>query len=187
MQTHADKCAAIRSLLPLLVEHLDSLPMRLKVSGGNGGGGGLHCDGRCAACDWNASCRGEWWEVEREQLERRYRLKAIRISLRLLEYANATQYAAIQVCYVEPIEADWYNLDGVWFRIAEDGIRWMAGEIPGDVPAWGEKRLSLHEQIAVKRADGLSIRQIARSLGVKKHVVESLLDVRRESIASAVS
>lgn len=210
MQTLEDKAAAIKSLLPLLVEHLDCMPMSMVIRrwDENGGGGGLDCDGRCESCDWKDSCRGAWWEVVREKLERRYRLKAIRISLRQLEHVNPTLHEAVYVCYIDP-EDPIDDLDAVprirvngktyvsktyaatlgpeWYAAADRGVYLMAEEIPGDVPAYGEKRKTKAEQIVEARETGCSIAFIAQQLRCSKSTVIQVLRAQKERSQSTLS
>ena len=166
--------------------------MALKVSSldkEQHGGAGVDCDGKCENCEFEKSCRGAWWDVVREKLERRYRLRALRISLRQLEYVDPTQYHAIQVCYVDPLDVDWYHLDELWFRVAEDGIRWMADEIPGEITPYGEKRIPRNVRIHELREQGYSYRRIAVIVGCSYREISVCLhgqEVRPESTVSAV-
>lgn len=129
---------------------------------------------------------GVWWEVVREKLRRRHRLDTLRISLYKLQREWEPRYYAVWQVYIDPPEDDCFVLSRTCQRLADLGVEWMAEEIPGEITPLDEKRKTLHEQILDKRADGLSIRQIARSLDCKKYVVEMHLTVRSESALSAV-
>ena len=139
----SDKVEALRTLLPLLEEYLDCIPGTLKASKLERGRGGGEGD-------------SFGWMGVKGKMYSRYRLYAVRVSFDKL-------------CDCDPPAAEsiYYSLVRPWsgFRIVgmdvERGLEWMAGEIPGELPFYGETKLQASRRL---RMSGKSVRQVARSL-----------------------
>lgn len=154
-QTLLDKQAALKTLLPLLIVHLGLYEQALKISAYGDADdvrkhgpvwSTLDCDGDCKRCEWEKTCRGEWFEVVKEKLRRRYRLQAVEISLGCLEYENEGWYHAVWQFYVDPPEDDCFHLSDLCRVYADAGVEWMAREIPGELVAFGEDRCHTTKQ-----------------------------------------
>jgi len=192
MQTLAEKTRAIASVLWLMEDHYRMIKA-----------------GRLGSCinyvrqldgserwrppileefeDWHVNHVLAWLSRQRKT-SARYRLWAIGVALQKLEKANPKQAAAVKACYIEiPPPFDWYdNLQA----LADEGLMFLAEDVPGDVPEWGGLRPKpKREQIADMTEEGLSTRTIAQRLGCSSQYVRRIkatLTARPERTLSAV-
>jgi hypothetical protein len=185
-QTPDEKVNAVKSLLPMLTAHLDAhpgyriVPRAQWVS--EPGPATIPtpaCDDRCVGCV--ERCGDEPWLREYRRLRRAY--PVIRRLERLLELQ--IQYvpdghrwkAAISGIYLTP----WDIMShGEWPALAEAGVRWLAEQCHGEVPAFegpvGVVRArDVQAEIVALRERGLSVRRIARNVGVSKSAVHRVL------------
>lgn len=200
MQTFAEKCAAIESLLPLLHIHLDYLPQAVRVSrygdadqypgAPRPAWATADCDGRCGWCEYRKVCRGEWWEVVREKLRRRYRLVAIELSLRKLELILPRAARAIYALYVYELGESGPLVDERLRQWARKGIEWMAQEIPGEVPHFGERRREKKALIRELLEQGYTYRVITATVRCSRREIAEVsraFKARQERTVSASS
>lgn len=137
--------------------------------------------------DWPVNHVLAWLRTQRKT-SARYRLWAIGLALQKLEKLEPKQAAAVKACYIEiPPPFDWYdNLQA----LADDGLMFMAGDVPGDVPEWGGVRPKpKKEQIADAVGEGLTTSEIAYRVGCSGQYVRRIkatLAVRQECTLSAV-
>ena len=190
MQTLAEKCEAIKTLLPCLAEHLHChpayrlVPRAQWVSEGGEPPGVTQppCDQHCWQC--TEPCRDATWVLEYRRIRRAYpivrKLERL-LDLRICYQPGGSKWRfAIMGLYVTP----WDVLEhGEWPELAERGIAWLAeqcrGEVPwyeGAVPEQGEERRDYRtRRILYLRERGLSVRRIAQRVGVAKSTVSDIL------------
>lgn len=205
-QTPTEKAAAIISLLELVWFHLDYIPgaMRVQRYGEAEGGEGtpplapvnVNCNGRCHTCLAYYRLMGkkpvcppeEKWARERATLRRRYRIADVEESLMRLATVDATLAQAVWAEHVEswpdprtePIAADVREYRR---ECARRGVEWMAHDVRGDVPAYGERPDPIENQIRQLAAQGYTQRRIQRELRCDRNKITAVLcgqDVRRE-------
>jgi hypothetical protein len=110
------------------------------------------------------------------------------LALQKLEKHRPDQAAAVWARYVEIPPPNWYQgLD----ELAREGLRFIAKDIPGDVPEWGGRPpQSMSEQVRELLGDGETPAVIARRVGCSPRYVRRLraaLLTRPQQTASAVS
>ena len=201
MQTLAEKCEAIKTLLPCLTEHLNRHPAYRIVPAPRWVSGPEPpkpppqiCDGSCATC--TQTCVEEAWVREYRRLRRAYPvIKRLEKLLDLKIYYQkhgATWRAAIMGVYVTP----WDLMQNAhWLTLANRGIEWLAGECKREVPWYDgpipqspdpcEHRI---RQVLYLHLRGLSCRRIAQKVGLGKSTVSDILrahGVRSERKAAA--
>jgi hypothetical protein len=119
-----DKVEALKTLLPLLEEHLDDIPGALKVA-------------RLGETRGGESSDSFKWMGRKAKTWSRYRLRAVSRSFEALADEDPRSAQALYWTYVNPwdrFDAD--DLDD----LLERGLYWMADEIPGELPIYGETR-----------------------------------------------
>jgi len=122
--------------------------------------------------DWPVNHVMRWLAVQRKN-SARYRLWAVGLALQRLEKVEPKQAAAVKACYVEiPPPLDWYHeLQGK----ADDGLMFLARDVPGDVPEWGGVRPKPKaEQIADCVQDGLTVADTAKRVGCSERYVKKV-------------
>lgn len=183
---------AVRSLLPLLNEHIllhpasRIVPPAQWVSEGElppPRVPGPPCDGRCFGCRLEG-CRDEGWVAKRDQLRRRYRalphLESWLVVLADLPWGHQ-KATAIRYLYVEPCNVFAHP---PWMGWAEEGVVWLAERCveagvyvrPFD-PLRSRKRDRM-ERCATLWAKGMSVRRISQRTGVPKSTVHDWLAKR---------
>lgn len=187
-QTPDEKAAAIRSLLPMLTAHLDAhpgyriVPRAQWVSApGPATIPTPACDDRCVGCV--ERCSDEPWAQEYRRLRRAYPVirrleRLLELRIKLVPGGEGRRWkAAISGIYLTP----WDIMShGEWPALAEAGVRWLAEQCPGDVPAFEGtvvvvRARDVQAEIVALRDRGLSVRRIARNVGVSKSAVHRVL------------
>lgn len=179
-QDKAEKIAALRSVLPLLHAHhemMGAMRVRTSMEGLQSEGG----DEGWQHFRWTAPPLPEAqdlaWVERQRRLSRRYRLYAVTLSLQKLERHKPGWAAAIYYTYIEPW-TEW-NPDRrkEW---AENGLEWMAEEIPGEVPPYNPVARPA-EQVRQRDAEiermlhaGISRRAICRALRCGPNLVAAV-------------
>jgi hypothetical protein len=192
MQTTEAKREAIESLLPFVYAHLDKIPCAMKptpakwVSEPSSLDEPPHapveprnCSGHCHTC--RAFGKAEWtramcppeesWIVTRDMLRRRYRIADIEHAIMRLADHDATLAQAVWAVWVEPwpdprTEPIAPETRAERARLAEQGLEWLAWDIPGEVAGFGMSLPTREDQTASLMADGIkSPSVIAQRLG----------------------
>jgi len=197
-QLFPDKCEAIRSLLPLIFWHLDYMPHAMKVRryGQSEGDPGkppaapinVNCDGRCFTCLAYFKLMGklpncppeEKWERERQSLRRKYRIIDLEDALLNLGAFAPNLAQAVWATYVEPWPEPKTEPIGWKARehracCAEEGIKWLAHDLQGDVLGYGEKRDPIENQIRQLASQGYGNKRIAKELRCRPAKVQTVL------------
>ena len=155
MQTLAEKCEAIKSVLFLLEDHFRMLDM-----GKIGSTLDYPRDSILAACAApRCSEDEERWLLYQRQVSKRYRLYAVGWALARLRLHHPDQARAVQARYIFIPPLDWLDR-GTQAELSERGIEFMARDIPDDVP-----RL---------RMTGHTYAQIAKRLRCSKSTVRDI-------------
>ncbi len=197
MQSFADKCDAIESLLGFIFFHLDDIPGAIRVQqyGASEILDGttqyrpinLECNGRCYTCLAYHKMLGkkpvcppeEKWAREAEKLRRRYRIRDVENSVLRLSGVDPVQAQAVWAEHVEPwpdpkTEPISPEVKAERVALAKLGVQWMAHDIRGDVLAYGEKPDPKDNEIRRMLSYGVSERRIARELEVGRDRIRSL-------------
>lgn len=202
-QTHAEKCVALKTLLPLVAEHLHRhrhyrvVPAAKWVSEGGEPvhGPGFVCDERCAKgkeCH-RKDCPDEAWVRAYRAMRGRYPvMRRIEQLLELqMEYGQpqSTYRAAIFGIYITP----WELMDNPhWRELAETGVAWLVdhctrrdgtpyrhipvyeGEPPRRRFYTAANQLPRDVEIISRLNDGQTYTSIARALRCSKATIEAV-------------
>lgn len=176
-----EKIAALRSVLPLLHAHHE-LIHELRIRTSWEGMGVEECRGPSLSGAVSEKRDMAWIECQKS-LSHRYRLHAVSLSLQKLNRHKPGWAAAIYYGLIEPW-TDW-NPDRreEWM---ENGLEWMAREIPGDVPNYNpvQRSSEVVERRNVEIEDmlrsGAPRRAICRALKVGPNLVAAVAKRYRE-------
>ena len=200
MQDLAEKCKALKSVLPLLTIHLDLIsrvasalgnvwesepsvldeppPPRLLTPD-------MFCQCRCSVCPYRDECKEESWVLLERTMRRAYRRDDIvdaMVNIAARGPASRRCMAAVYWEYVDPWERWNPDTREAW---ALEGLQYMAESIRGPLfPFQGRQdrlaeRRSRDEEIVRLRAEGLSHRKIAKAVGCSKLAVGAVLSGKR--------
>jgi hypothetical protein len=189
MQTFAEKCAAIESLLPCITLHLDKHPSFRVVPKprwvSEGEPPPHHespppCDERCVGC--GARCLEEAWLREYYRLRGQYPIirRLERLADLEITYHDPDMRTAIRYSYLEP----WRIIEKApyWKDKADCAVEWLAGNCRRDVPLYVPPGMpkgarTPHQAFVMvsMRGRGLSYRKIAQRLEVPKSTVHDFL------------
>lgn len=198
VQTPAEKAEAIRSLLPMLTEHLHRhrhyhiTPRAQWVTEGGEPPHEPHapCDERCVGCELH--CPDEGWVSEYRRLRRAYPVirrleRLLELRIKLVPGGEGRRWkAAISGIYLTPWDV---MSHGEWPALAEAGVRWLAEQCGGEVPTyqpqedrWARERRKRQETAEVVErlaGEGLSQRAIARRTGYSQPQVCRILSTQK--------
>ena len=138
--------------------------------------------------DWPVNRIIAWVQAQRK-VSARYRLWAVGLALQRLERDHPEQALAVKVRYMEIPTPNWYEPEKLDGR-AEEGLRYMAEDVPGDVPEWTGERPRSNRQLARELIEaGVQTVEIARRMGCSTSYVRRLkrtMVVRSQETVSAV-
>ena len=201
MQDADEKAQAIASVLWLLPDHFSMIRI---------GRHGLHFVNELEQSDMPAGWKPRvpeefegWpiaeikaWFAYQRKLSAKYRLWAVGLAMAKLEREHREQAMAVVMECVEDGIFTWYEPERVSDR-CRAGLRFMAGDIPGDVPFFQEAVVSFksrlntvarNKRIVEMAEEGIGKKRIARELGCSVHTVKAVLcglAVRRGRAVSA--
>ena len=183
MQSLAERCEAIVSLLPLL--EIEIQPET------DGDGGEDACPNDCHTC--TVVCTDELWYVIWKRLRRAYPLGALEYLLEKLDVAHWTWRWAVHYTWVQP----WSDFDperrAEWAR---EGVAWLADEWEKRWPHWSirkylipgmEREPTREERIEDMLTRGFTWQRICRELGCSKREISAVARARMERPRSTAS
>lgn len=179
MQTLAEKCEAIKSVLFLLEDHFRMLDM-----GKIGSTLDYPRDNILASCAApRCSEDEERWLLYQRQVSKRYRLYAVGWALARLRLHHPDQARAVQARYIFIPPLDWLDRS-TQPELSEQGIEFMARDIPDDVPTYtpwhgvaeGERLVAgdRESEVLRLRMTGHTYAQIAKRLRCSKSTVRDI-------------
>ena len=201
MQDLAEKAQAIATVLWLLPDHYTML--RLNRNGTIGYFNELEHDDtkphwRPPVMEefegWPAEKVLSWFRYQRG-LSKKYRLHAVGLAMQKLEKEHREWAVAVVMQCVEDGIFTWYEPERVSER-CKDGLRFMAEDVPGDVPWFQEAvvndkpRLNTsarNKRICEMAEEGISKAKIARELRCSKSTVQAVLSGQRVRSGRMVS
>jgi len=203
MQDLKEKAQAIASVLFLLPDHYSMIRI---------GRHGVHFVNELEQSDMPAGWKPrvpeefEGWPVQelrrwlayQRHLSAKYRLWPVGLAMQKLEKAHPEQAAAVVAECVEMPPPNWYEPGRVSER-CDQGLRFMAADVPGDIPFFQEavvdykqaraqaNKTARNRRIVEMAEVGIGKKRIARELGCSVNTIRAVLrgvEVRHERLNS---